>query len=152
MNWLPASTGSLIDARVRRVWLDGSTIYSYPQGLTKDAEEVRGRRQEVPMESENDRAEVLERVRSLERVNRRLWLVAFLLGLILAARDRSVLAGPAGTVVLEADAFVLKDADGATRGDWMVDQQGRAKLTLYDKAGKPVAELPPSTALPPAGR
>jgi hypothetical protein len=40
MNWLPAVSESLFDARVRSVWLDTSTVYSYPAGLTKDTEGV----------------------------------------------------------------------------------------------------------------
>lgn len=105
------------------------------------------------MEPQSERTEIVRRLRALERSNRRLWIVILVLGLLVALRDRGVvLAGPLGPVVLEADGFVLKDPDGTTRGDWIVDQQGHARLTLYDKAGRPVAELPTATDPAPPRR
>lgn len=95
------------------------------------------------MGSVDDETRLRGRVARLERNNRRLWAAVLVLGVLAAARALGVAAAaPSRSIVIEADGFVLKGPDGTTRGEWAVDQRGDARLTLYDKDGRPVAELP----------
>lgn len=97
------------------------------------------------MSAAEGNAELRRRITSLERQNCRLWVVVLLLGGLTAWNAvGKVRAAPAAAIVLEADQFVLKDPDGRTRGDWLVDQTGAARLVLYDAAGRPIAQIPPA--------
>jgi hypothetical protein len=106
--------------------------------------------------SEIGLAELIERVRKLERQNRRwklatlflLFVVASSLATGLVAQER--IEPPlmrARTV--EAQSFLLKDADGNIRGRMNL-RGDRPTFELYDKSGKVVWSAPTKPELIPA--
>jgi hypothetical protein len=100
--------------------------------------------------------ELLERVRKLERQNRRWKLASFLLLFIVAsslatglvAQER--IAPPLMRAkTIEAQSFLLKDADGNIRGQMMM-KAGRPVFELFDQSGRVVWSAPTRAELIPA--
>jgi hypothetical protein len=82
-----------------------------------------------------------ERLDRLERRHRRLTMT---LWSILAAVPIALLLGAAASAdrTLEAERFVLKDADGHLRAELSVDRKTQlAGMHLFDRDGNPVVEL-----------
>jgi hypothetical protein len=105
---------------------------------------------------EIDFNELLERVRNLERQNRRWKFASFLLLFVLASSLATGLVAQeriepplmrAKTV--EAQSFLLKDTDGNIRGQ-MNMRAGRPTFELYDRSGKVVWSAPTRAELIPA--
>ena len=94
---------------------------------------------------ERDLEALRARIEALERRNRRLtWSLVGLAAASLALGAGSGLAAARGTV-LEANEFVLKDADGAKRGEVLVGPDGGGRIVLYGPDGRAAAELPMTT-------
>jgi hypothetical protein len=85
-------------------------------------------------------ANLTQRLEGLERDNRRLKRMARLSGVVIAAL---MLTGQltAGSRVIEAERFVLRDVAGRLRADLSMDPKHGPGLRLYDQAGKRRAEL-----------
>jgi hypothetical protein len=111
--------------------------------------------------TEIDLNELVERVRKLERQNRR-WKLATVLLLFVGASSlaTSLLAQqrimpPEGVTPLmraktvEAQSFLLKDADGNIRGQMNL-KADRPTFELYDKNGRVVWSAPTRAELIPA--
>jgi hypothetical protein len=106
--------------------------------------------------TENDFSDLVERVRKLERQNRRWKIASFLLlfvvgsslatGLVAQERIEPPLMR-AKTV--EAHSFLLKDSDGNIRGQ-MNMKADRPNFELYDKSGRVVWSAPTRAELIPA--
>lgn len=88
---------------------------------------------------------LLARVERLERQNTRLW------GSLLAVAGLAILglsgrvgadAKPATSDTIEARRFVLRDENGAKRGEWFVDSATNGRLRLFGPDGKKTGELP----------
>jgi hypothetical protein len=106
--------------------------------------------------TEIDLNELVERVHKLERQNRRWKLASFLLLFVVASSLATGLVAQeriepplmrAKTV--EAQSFLLKDADGIVRGK-MNMKAGRPIFELYDQSGKVVWSAPTKAELIPA--
>ncbi len=86
--------------------------------------------------------ELAERVHRLERQNRRL-LFAFLslaalgVGLLVEAAK----AAPKN-VIVEANQFILKDAAGNVKGQFLIGPDGGGAMVLFGPDGKLVTHLP----------
>ena len=85
---------------------------------------------------------LLEQVSRLERDNRRMKQIGCLLLLLFAVVFMLGQAQPVKVPkVVEAEAFVLRDATGARRGSLEISDQGAAYLSLNDSDGDPRAQL-----------
>jgi hypothetical protein len=94
---------------------------------------------------ENDLDALAARIEALERRNRRLtWALVGAAAASLALLAGSGAASPKGTV-LEANEFVLRDAEGAKRGEVLVGPDGGGRIVLYGPDGHAAAELPMTT-------
>ena len=88
---------------------------------------------------------LIARIDRIERENRRLsWLLFGLAPVTLALLAGSGVAATKSTV-LEANQFVLKDTDGAKRGEVLIGPDGGGRIVLYGPDGRAVAELPMTT-------
>lgn len=87
-----------------------------------------------------DLAPVLERLKAVERQNRRLKVAGVVVLLLAAAGLVMAQASPTSRTV-EAEAFVLRDAAGTTRAAWASSPEGGAALTFFDQAGKPRVQV-----------
>ena len=83
---------------------------------------------------------LVQRLDRLERENRRLKRVGFLVAIGIAA---AVLMGQARTAgrVVEAEKFLLRDPSGKPRAQLAVRADGTSGLALYARDGKPRAGL-----------
>jgi hypothetical protein len=97
--------------------------------------------------------EIEERVRSrlalVERQNERLQkqvrllglglvVAAAVLALVAVAPDSLAVVGlRQGDEVFEARGFRLVASDGVRRGEWWIDEDGRARLSMLDQQGRP---------------
>src|SRR5262244_281041 len=94
---------------------------------------------------EHDLDALTARIETLERRSRRLtWGLVGAGAAGLALLAGSGLAASKGTV-LEANAFVLRDADGGKRGEVLVGPDGGGRIVLYGADGHAAAELPLTT-------
>lgn len=94
------------------------------------------------MEDLADSQALIRRLDRLEQHNRRLsWALLVLAALALATFTSATVAVAKGPTVIEASQFVLKDADGSTRGELSI-ADGEGRLLLYGENGKLTAELP----------
>ena len=94
---------------------------------------------------ESQDAGILDRLSDLERDNRRLRryagamlvVVAMVLGLGAALIYYSVRSGlPGSSQTLAARQFVLRDAEGTTRGAWGFSEDGSVRFVLSDASGR----------------
>jgi hypothetical protein len=98
---------------------------------------------------QNDSDVLAGRIDRLERKNRRLsWLLFGLAAVMLALLAGSGVAAPKSTV-LEANQFILKDTEGAKRGEVLIGPDGGGRIVLYGPDGRAVAELPMTTQIFP---
>lgn len=73
--------------------------------------------------------------RSYKRLNRVLTLlvgVGFVVGIVHVLSPNSMDFLRPTTGVLEASGFVVRDAQGSIRGQWMVEEDGRVRFSLHD--------------------
>lgn len=82
---------------------------------------------------------ILDRLEKVEKQNRRLKRVGFAVLVLVTAVLAMSQARP--NRVVEAEQFILKDANGKTRGELAIDSAGTSTLTLRDAKGWPVVTL-----------
>ena len=106
--------------------------------------------------TEIDLSELVERVGKLERQSRRWKLASILLLFLLASSLATGLVAQERiepplmhAKLVEAQTFVLKDADGIVRGQMRM-KAGRPSVELYDQNGKIVWSAPPKAELMPS--
>ncbi len=99
----------------------------------------------------NDHDPTTRLLRSLVRQNRILWALVAVLGFLVAGAD-SLAEGFADAVpaVIEAQRFVLRDAQGAVRGEWALQADGKLRLVVFKDNGRIEAEFPGVAAPIPA--
>lgn len=82
---------------------------------------------------------VLSRLEKVERENSRLKRIG--LGVLLVIGAALLMGQTRSNRIIEAEGFVLKDANGRTRGKLSMELSDRPSLTLLDTRGFPVASL-----------